>query len=104
MKYYSIVQFTITKTDWIPAYGEKVTKMLENWGGKYLARTNQVEALEGKIEPHTTMVIVEWPSKELSDSFYDSEEYRPYREARKSGTRGTLLRVAGEDITGEAKM
>jgi len=48
------------------------------------------------------MVIVEWPSKEVALAFYDSEEYRPYRQSRLAGAKNEFLLVAGEDVTNTA--
>ena len=42
--------------------------------------------------------IVEWPSKEAAERFYDSEEYQPYRQRRIDGAQNDFVLVAGEDI------
>jgi len=47
---------------------------------------------------------MEWPSKEAAEAFYASEEYRPYRERRRSGARNEFVLVAGGDVTGVARM
>ncbi|WP_338359622.1 DUF1330 domain-containing protein [Yeosuana marina] len=104
MKYYIMVQFTITDTKWISKYTKEATKLLENWGGKYLARTNRIEAVEGNIELNTFVVLTEWPSKEKAESFYNSQEYSSYRKDRISGTNGILLLFPGEDITNESEL
>jgi len=48
-------------------------------------------------------VIVEWPSKEAAVAFYESEEYRPYRQKRIAGARNEFFLVAGEDIAKAAQ-
>jgi uncharacterized protein (DUF1330 family) len=48
------------------------------------------------------MVIVEWPSKEAAVGFYESDEYRPYRQKRLAGAKNEFLLVAGEDVTNTA--
>src|SRR4051794_1387601 len=102
MKYYGYAEIEVTDPAWISEYVQKVTEIIERRGGRYLARTGQVEAIEGEPAARTTVVLVEWPSKEAADEFYESEEYRPYREQRKAGAKNRLLMIAGEDITGAA--
>lgn len=71
--------------------------MVERRGGRYLARTGRAERLEGEREPRQVFLLIEWPSREVADAFYESEEYRPFREARISGSVGEFFVVAGED-------
>jgi len=51
-----------------------------------------------------TFLIIEWRSKQAADAFYRSEEYRPYRERRRSGARNEFVLVAGEDFAGVARV
>lgn len=104
MKFYTIAELEITDRAWIADYVQNVTKMVEERGGRYLARTSRVEKLEGERARPQLVLLLEWPSKELADAFYDSEEYRPYRERRLAGSRSELLLVPGEDVTGTAKI
>jgi len=59
--------------------------------------TIDAEKVEGERTPAQVIVLIDWPSKELAEEFYDSEEYRPYREARGEGARNQFVLVAGED-------
>jgi uncharacterized protein (DUF1330 family) len=104
VKFYTIAELEITDRAWIADYVQNVTKMVEERGGRYLARTSRVEKLEGERARPQLVLLLEWPSKELADAFYDSEEYRPYRERRLAGSRSELLLVPGEDVTGTAKI
>jgi uncharacterized protein (DUF1330 family) len=63
-----------------------------------------VEKVEGERTPPQTFLIIEWPSKEAADAFYESEEYKPYRELRLGGARNEFVLVAGEDVTGQARI
>jgi uncharacterized protein (DUF1330 family) len=40
----------------------------------------------------------------VAEAFYESEEYRPYRQRRLEGAINELVLVAGEDIAREAKI
>jgi uncharacterized protein (DUF1330 family) len=104
MKYYAVAEMDITDQSWVPAYVKNVTKMVEAWGGRFLARTARIDKLEGTRKTPQIFLIVEWPSKEIAQSFYESDEYRPYREARLAGSVSQMLFVAGEDLTKLARI
>ena len=104
MKHYTVAELTVTDPSWVRDYVNDVTGMVEAHGGRYLARTGQAELFEGERELPQVVLLIEWPSKEAVEAFYESEEYRPYREARKAGSRGIFLLVAGEDSTGRASV
>jgi uncharacterized protein (DUF1330 family) len=97
VKHYTVAELEVTDPTWVPDYVREVTPMVQARGGRYLARTGRSEAFEGERSPPQTVLLIEWPSREAAQEFYDSEEYRPYREARRAGSRGVFLLVAGED-------
>jgi uncharacterized protein (DUF1330 family) len=102
MNYYAIAELDVTDPAWVRSYVADVTPMVERHGGRYLARTTRVEQVEGERPPAQVVLIIEWSSKEAADAFYESEEYRPYREARREGARNEFFLVAGEDVNGIA--
>jgi uncharacterized protein (DUF1330 family) len=104
MKYYAVAEMDVTDPGWIRDYVTNVTGMVERRGGRYLSRTARIEKIEGERTPPQVIVLIEWPSKEVAEEFYASEEYRPYREARGEGARNEFLLVAGEDVNGLARM
>jgi len=104
MKYYSVAELDITDPKWVRAYSKNVTKLVEQRGGRYLARTSRVERVEGGRRNPQVFLLIEWPSKEAAQAFYDSEEYRPYRESRLAGSTGEFALVAGTDDAGEAQI
>jgi uncharacterized protein (DUF1330 family) len=104
MRHYTVAEMEITDPKWIRDYVANVTGMVERRGGRYLARTGAVEKVEGDGSPPQFVVLIEWPSKEVAEEFYESEDYRPYREARGEGARNEFLLVAGEDVNGVARM
>ena len=103
MKYYVIGELEITDQSWVADYIKNVTGLVERFGGRYLARTPMVEKIEGERKAPPISLMIEWPSKEAAMDFYESEEYRPYRERRFAGARTELLLVAGEDIAKAAR-
>lgn len=103
MKYYSVGEIDFLDQSWVAAYAKNVTKLVEERGGRYLARTSQCEQIEGDSKPPQLFVIIEWPSKEVAQEFYESAEYRPYRDARLAGTRSRFSLIAGEDVAKAAR-
>lgn len=104
MKYYAIAEIDITDPAWIGEYVANVTPMVERHGGRYLARTSRIHKIEGERASPQVIVLIEWPSREIAEAFYESEEYRPYREGRRGGSRNEFALVAGEDVNNLARM
>jgi uncharacterized protein (DUF1330 family) len=102
MKYYSVAELDIVDQGWVQEYVKNVTGMVEQAGGRYLARTSKIEKIEGERKTPQVFLIIEWPSKEAAETFYNSEEYRPYRERRLAGAKNEFVLVAGEDVAGRA--
>ncbi|EJZ41594.1 DUF1330 domain-containing protein [Leptospira licerasiae] len=98
MKYYSVAELNIASSRWIPAYVRNVTKMVEKFGGRYLSRTTNMEKMEGDRQLPQLFLIIEWPSKEAVQKFYNSEEYKPFLESRLKGSTGEFILVPGEDV------
>ncbi|MFP5264850.1 MAG: DUF1330 domain-containing protein [Blastocatellia bacterium] len=104
MKYYSVAEIDVTDGGWVREYVSNVTKIVERHGGRYLARTSNVEKMEGERERPQIFLIIEWPSRDAAMTFYESEEYRPFRRSRVEGARNELVLVAGEDIAKAAQI
>lgn len=104
MKYYAVAEMDITDQSWVPAYVKNVTPIVERYGGRYLARTSHVEKIAGERRLPQIFLIIEWPSKDAAEAFYQSDEYTPYLQSRKEGARNEFVLVAGEDITKVAKI
>ncbi len=104
MKYYAVAEIDLIDPSWVRTYVEHTTPLVESHGGRYLARTSNLERIEGERTPPQVFLLIEWPSREAAQAFYDSEEYRPHREARIAGSRGEFTIVAGEDSTGAAQI
>jgi uncharacterized protein (DUF1330 family) len=104
MKCYSVAEIAITDQSWVPAYVKNVTGLVEQHGGRYLARTSNIERLEGERKVPQIFLIIEWPSKDVAKAFYECDEYRPYRQSRIEGAKNEFLLVAGEDIMHTAQI
>lgn len=102
MKYYTVAEIDIVDRSWIRDYVKHVTSLVEQYGGRYLARTSNFDKTEGERERPHIYLLIEWPSREASKEFYESDAYRPYLQARKAGARTESVLVAGEDVNGVA--
>jgi uncharacterized protein (DUF1330 family) len=98
MKCYFLVESEVADQSWVADYLKNVTPMVERRGGRYLARTSSVQRLEGGRKLLPLFIIIEWPSEAVAKEFYNSEEYKPYRQARIGGSKNEFLLIAGEDI------
>jgi len=97
VKYYSVAEMEITERSWVAEYVKNVTRMVEQRGGRFLARTSNVQKIEGERKLPQVFLIIEWPSKKTAMD--KSEEYGPYRGRRIAGAKNEFLLVAGEDMT-----
>lgn len=104
MKYYCVAELVVADNSWVPSYVNNVTKLVEEHGGRYLARTSNTEKLEGERESPQIFLIIEWESKEAAMAFYESDEYKPYLQNRLDGAKGELFLIPGEDIANMARM
>jgi uncharacterized protein (DUF1330 family) len=97
MAYYTVVTVTPTSEDWIPSYLAEVTPLVHQHGGKYLARTPNHERVEGDGDSPGLFVLLEWPSKEAAEAFYNDPAYEANRKARLAGSESHMFLVEGAD-------
>lgn len=96
MKHYVIIESNVTDPAWVSDYLQKVTPMLEEYGGRYLTRTPNVQLIEGDAPPPQFSLLAEFPTKEAFEAFYHSSEYEPFKTARLQGSRSRMLLVPAE--------
>lgn len=95
MSAYIIGTVTITDPSWVETYIPAVQAQVESHGGRYLARSTEIEKLEGDGPAPTVSVVLEFPSLDAARTWYGSSEYAPYMKARQAGSKGTLLLMDG---------
>lgn len=98
MKYFAVGEIDVTDPAWVEEYIGEVTSMVARFGGRYLARTENAERLEGDRSLPHVFVIIEWPDRESAARFYESVEYAPFLEKRLLGSKGQFVLVPGEDL------
>lgn len=95
MAAYVIGTVTIHDPSWVEEYGPKVDALVQEHGGKYIARTTETEKLEGDGALPTVTVVLEFPTSEQARTWYNSAEYQPWIKARQAGSTGDLILVDG---------
>ena len=86
----------VTVKDW-DAYGEymkRTPKIIDQFGGRFIARGADIEALEGEPE-NRRMVIIEFPSVEKAKAFYHSDAYQNARQIRANAAEAQFVVLEG---------
>jgi uncharacterized protein (DUF1330 family) len=91
---YLIANLEITDPAGFEQYRAKVSPLIAQFGGRYLVRGGEVRTLEGNL-PIRRLVVLEFPSVEAAQRFYDSPEYQPLRKIRLASTKSDLVLAAG---------
>lgn len=104
MKYYVVAHVDMSEQDWFEDYAKKVTPLVENVGGCFLARTMEFDCLEGDPQNPQLIVILQFPSKSVALDFFASEEYRPFRKVRRTGAEGSVFLLPGKDDANQANI
>jgi uncharacterized protein (DUF1330 family) len=71
-------------------YIEKAGPLLEKYEGKVILVSEQIKYLEGEL-PEGEIIIVEFPSMEHAETFYNSADYQPFIEVRNRYTISNIL-------------
>lgn len=95
MSVYIVSRVNLTDEAAMTSYFAAAPATVEQYGGKYLARTNDLTTLEGD-EEIDRMVILEFPTKEAAEAWYHSEEYKPLRDQRWAASDAKIIMLPGE--------
>ncbi|WP_371372232.1 DUF1330 domain-containing protein [Thalassotalea aquiviva] len=95
-KAYNIVQIVrIYDQEKFNHYVDGHIPTLEKFGGKFLVKGCQGEILEGDWESNL-MVVHEFPSIAQFKKWYQSTEYRPWKEMRQLAAKVNVILTEGE--------
>ena len=95
MSVYMIGDVDIHNIEEYKKYMEKVKPMIESYGGEYLIRGGKIDALETNLWKPTRMVLVKFPNKKSAMEWYNSDEYKPYKNIRLKNAISNILMVEG---------
>ena len=91
MKVYLIAHIEVTNPELMEKYRELVPKIVAKYQGKYLVRGGDSEILKGDYFKHR-IVLLEFPSRQQANNFYNSEDYAPLKMLRiEAGNNSSVL-------------
>jgi uncharacterized protein (DUF1330 family) len=94
MKAYAIANVDVTNLEGFKEYAQRVGPLVEKHGGRYLVRGGAVTVKEG--DPGLNrVVVIEFPSMEAANAFYDDPDYKPVLAMRLANAVSTFAFVEG---------
>lgn len=94
MPAYVIADVQVTDPAGYEAYKRGVPETISAHQGRYLVRGGDTTLLEGDWLPRR-MVVLEFPTSEARQAWYDSTEYQALRAIREKTARSHLIFVDG---------
>jgi uncharacterized protein (DUF1330 family) len=91
---YLIVDNEITDTNTYDEYRRQVVPLVARFGGRFLVRGGPISPLEGNWKPRR-LVVLEFPTMDALQTWYQSPEYAPLRAMRQSASTGSIVAVEG---------
>ncbi len=89
MKSYVVTNFTVNDSELFKKYLSVVGESIDKFNGKFLVRGPLTDILEG--DPFKFLAIVEFDSKEIANTWFNSEEYQKIIDMRLSSTGGWFV-------------
>jgi uncharacterized protein (DUF1330 family) len=94
MPAYVIAEVEVTNPEGYKGYTAVVGESIRQYGGRFLVRGGPAQSLEGDW-PELRRVILEFPSKDAAQKWWDSPEYEKPKEMRRANSKGRLLLLEG---------
>jgi uncharacterized protein (DUF1330 family) len=93
-KTYLVGQITVIHPEGYAVYSAQVPQTIAAFGGKYLVRGGHATQLEGQAQGERN-VVIEFPSREIAEAWYNSDAYQTIIGHRTSNSTGALALVDG---------
>jgi len=94
MSAYFIARVKVTDREQYKKYLKAVPVVIEKYNGKAIARSEECISLEGPEEMRR-IIIIEFPSVECAQKFYNSPEYTEVKKLRANAAEGEITVVKG---------
>ena len=94
MSAYIVAELEVLDKERFEIYRKMVPASLQPYGGKFLVRGGDVEALEGDWLPKR-LVVLEFPSAAQAKAWWKSEEYAEAKALRQATARTRLILAEG---------
>ena len=82
--------------DALAEYRRRNTETVATYGGRFLVRGGEQETLEGDW-PGVRIVVMEFDDADAARAWWNSEEYAPLKELRRSASVTDIVLVEGGD-------
>jgi uncharacterized protein (DUF1330 family) len=94
MSVYLIIDIAIIDPDVYGEFVERVPAVVEQYGGRYLARSNEVSTMVGDWRPER-IVLIEFESIDQVQEFFASKEYQDLVSIREQAATTRAIIVEG---------
>jgi uncharacterized protein (DUF1330 family) len=94
MAAYVVLNIDVTHPEQYAEYAKLAGATVERYGGRYLVRGGKARKLEGSVEPKR-FVVLEFPSLERANAWWDSAEYQEPKAIRGRASRSDTIIVEG---------
>ena len=94
MPAYAIVLVDVTDKEQYSKYTQATPTVIAQFGGKFIVRGGETATLEGEEEKRR-VVVIEFPSFEQVQAFYQSEEYQRVKKLRSGAATMTFIVADG---------
>jgi uncharacterized protein (DUF1330 family) len=91
---YLVVQADVTNAERYAEYAKLSPGIVSKYGGRFLARAGRTVTLEGP-PARNRVVVIEFPSFDKAQEFYNSTEYVAARKARDGAATAQFIAVEG---------
>jgi uncharacterized protein (DUF1330 family) len=95
-KGYIMGMVTVTNPEGYKPYMQQTGELVAEYGGSYLVRGGNKTVVEGDLG-HDRMVVIEFPSIETAQKFYNDPRYVEVRKIRQDSSEGIIVQVVGHD-------
>ena len=96
MTAYFIIHINVTNKENYELYKNKVTPIVETFGGKYIVRGGKSKNVEGNW-PYERTVVLKFPSYEMVEKWHNSDEYKPIKKIREDNAECNAIIIEGMD-------
>ena len=93
-KAYLLIQVDITNPQQYGEYAKLTPGLIDKFGGRFVARGGRSATLEGP-SARSRVVVIEFPSFERAQQFYNSPEYQAAKKVREGAAHAQIVLVEG---------
>jgi len=97
MAAYIVAHVEVKDLDAYREYMRHTPRVIQKFGGRFIARGGEMVTLEGPEET-LRVVLIEFPSMEQAKAFYKSTEYAQTKKLREGGGSAKFVAIAGYPV------